>query len=141
MAMGLLTLLFGITWISFTSRDQKPVPTFPATIHRDCAPWDGSAFTVSISMEAQQVTISIYQSPEIQFPTTFSIPDDRMSIGNALLILPIGSPEPLTGKVSFQRVVQDIPVAGLTSLQRLINISKGSSSQNGEMKLSFADES
>lgn len=112
MAMGLLTLLFGITWISFTSRDQKPVPTFPATIHRDCAPWDGSAFTVSIPMEGQQVTISIYQSPEIQFPTTFSIPDDRMSIGNALLILPIGSPEPLTGKVSFQRVVQDIPVAG-----------------------------
>jgi hypothetical protein len=110
--IGLLILIFGMTWISFTRRNQKPAQTFPATINRDCAPWDGSAFTISIPMEGQSITISIYQSPEIKFPTTFSFPDDTMSVGTALLILPIGSPEQLTGKVVLQGVEQDRPVAG-----------------------------
>jgi hypothetical protein len=110
--MGLLILISGITWIGFTRRDQKPEQTFSATINHDCAPWDGSAFKISTPMEGQGVTISIYQSPELKFPTTFSFPDDALRIGTAQLILPLGSPEPLTGKVSFQRVVQDTPVVG-----------------------------
>ena len=89
-----------------------PEQIFPATINRDCAPWDGSAFTVSIPMQGSRISISIYQSPDIKLPTAFIFPDDTLSVGNALLILPIGSPEPLTGKVTFQRVGQDIPVAG-----------------------------
>ena len=110
--MGLLTLILGIAWMGFIRRNQKPEQTFSATINRDCAPWDGSAFTISIPMERQGVTVSIYQSPELKFPTTFSFPDTTLRIGTALLILPLGSPEQLTGKVSFQRVVPDIPVAG-----------------------------
>jgi len=63
-------------------------------------------------MQGKGITISIYQSPDIKFPTAFLFPDDTMNVGNALLILPIGSPEQLTGKVSFQGVGQDIPVEG-----------------------------
>ena len=63
-------------------------------------------------MQGRGITISIYRSPDIKLPTTFLFPDDTMSVGNALLILPIGSPEQLTGKVYFQRVGLDIPVEG-----------------------------
>jgi len=89
-----------------------PERTFPATINRDCAPWHGSAFTVSIPMEGEGIAISIYQSPEIKLPTTFSFPDKTLRAGNALLILSIGSAEQLTGNVSFQGVRQDTSVKG-----------------------------
>ncbi len=39
-----------------------------------------------------------------------------MSTGNALLILPVGSPEQLSGHVYFQRVSQDVPVEGTFDL-------------------------
>jgi hypothetical protein len=110
--VSLIILIIGIALYTLSRRDQTPEHIFPATINRDCAPWDGSAFIVSIPMKGAGITISIYQSPDIKLPTTFLFPDDTMSIGNALLILPIGSPEQLTGKVSFQRVGQDIPVEG-----------------------------
>ena len=110
--IGLIILIAAISFYAFARRDQTPEQTFAATINRACAPWDGSAFTISIPMEGQGITVSMYQSPEIQFPTTFSFPDDTLNIGTALLIVPLGSPEPLTGKVSLQRVLQDTPVAG-----------------------------
>ena len=114
--VSLIILITGIALYARLRRDQTPEHIFPATINRDCAPWDGSAFIVSIPVEGTRITISIYQWPDIKFPTTFLFPDDTMSIGNALLILPMGSPEQLTGKVSFQRVGQDIPVEGQLDL-------------------------
>ena len=110
--ISLTLLITGIVWYAFSTRDQIPVQIISATVNRDCAPWDGSAFTVSIPLQGLGITISIYKSPDIKLPTTFLFPDDTLSVGNALLILPIGSPEPLTGKVSFQRVVQSVPVEG-----------------------------
>lgn len=110
--IGLNILIAGIALYAFARRDPASEQIFPATINRDCAPWDGSAFTVTIPVEGKGIAISIYQSPDIKLPTAYLFPDDTMSIGNALLILPIGSPEQLTGKVSFQRVLQDIPVEG-----------------------------
>ena len=110
--ISLTILLTGIALYAWVRRSQMHEQIFPATINRDCAPWDGSAFTVSIPMQGSGISISIYQSPDIKLPTAFLFPDDTLSVGNALLILPIGSPEPLTGKVTFQRVGQDIPVEG-----------------------------
>lgn len=110
--ISLTIVIAGIALYAFTRRSPAPEQTFSATVNRDCAPWDGSAFTVSIPMEGANISISIYQTPDIKFPTTFSFPDNTMSVGNALLILPIDSPKPLTGKVSFQRVQQGSPVEG-----------------------------
>lgn len=111
-----LILIFGVTWFTLSRGSPAPEHIFPATINRDCAPWDGSAFTVSIPVEDAGINISIYQSPDIKLPTNFSFPDDTMSLGNALLILPIGPPEQLTGKVTLQRVEQGSPVEGIFDL-------------------------
>lgn len=111
--ISLTLLIISIAWYAFSRRDQVPVQFFPATINRDCAPWDGSAFSVSIPMnDGTVINISIYQSPEINHPSTFSFPDETGQIGNGLLLLPTDSSEQLTGRVSFQRVEQGIPVEG-----------------------------
>lgn len=112
LTIAILTLIAGISLFTFLTRDREPDLVFPASIDRDCAPWDGAAFTVSIPIEEAVIKISIYQSPDIMFPVTFSLPDDTMRAGNALLLLPEGLPEQLTGKVSFQRVEQGITVEG-----------------------------
>jgi hypothetical protein len=114
--ISLILLITWIVWYTFSTRHQIPVQIISATINRDCAPWDGSAFTVSIPMQDAGITISIYQSPDIQLPTTILFPDATLSVGNTMLILPIGSPEQLTGKVYFQRVSQDVPVEGTFDL-------------------------
>ncbi|HKG54125.1 MAG TPA: hypothetical protein VKB04_07670, partial [Anaerolineales bacterium] len=110
--ISMTLLITGLAMYALARRSQIPEQTFSATINRDCAPWDGSAFTVSIPMEGKGIAISIYQSPEIEHPTTFLFAEDTLSTGNALLILPLGSPQQLTGKVSFQNVARDTPVKG-----------------------------
>jgi hypothetical protein len=96
---------FGTIWLFSILKNEGPTPLYPATIDRDCAPWDGIAFTASIPWNhAATLYVSIYQSPEITHPVTFSFPDETMRIGNAYLLLPDGSPEQLTGKVFFERV-------------------------------------
>lgn len=108
----LLILLFVIARFIFSIQNQEPLQVFPATINRDCAPWDGSAFTVSIPIEESIINVSIYQSPDIEFPVAFSFPDETMRDGIALLLLPAGFSEQLTGKVWFQRVDEKEPVQG-----------------------------
>lgn len=113
MAIGLVILIFGMALFTFPPGNQVAIQTFPATINRDCAPWDGSAFTVKIPLNGKDVIeISIWQSPDIQLPVTFSFPDESMRVGNSLLLLSVGLPEQLTGKVSFPRVEQGVPVEG-----------------------------
>ena len=112
-AAGLLIFLFGITWFTFSTRNQEPLQIFPATINHDCAPWDGAAFNVSIPFDdGTIIDISIWQSPDIKLPTTYSFPDETGQVGNALLRLQAGLPEQLTGRVSFPRVEQGVPVEG-----------------------------
>jgi hypothetical protein len=109
----LLMIALGGIWVFNTLNTQEPAQTFPATVNRDCAPWDGSAFTVSIpTSQGATIAISIYQAPDLAFPRTYSFPDETMRIGNALLLLPKGSPEELSGKVRFWRVEQGKPVEG-----------------------------
>ena len=58
------------------------------------------------------LSISIYRSPDIKLPASFSFPDETGGIGSASLLLPAGTPEQLTGKVTFRRVEQGVPVEG-----------------------------
>jgi hypothetical protein len=112
-AIGLLILIFSITWISFSTRNQAVIPVFPATINRDCAPWDGAAFTVSFRYDpVTTITISIWQSPDFTFPVTFSFPDETMRVGIAYSLPELDPLEELTGKVTFWRVEQGSPVEG-----------------------------
>ena len=111
--IGLLILISSITWISFSTRNQAAIQVFPATVNRDCAPWDGSAFTVSIPYDSGSViNISIWQSPDIKLPVKFSFPDETGQVGNAVYLSPSGEYEQLSGKVSFSRVGEESPVEG-----------------------------
>ena len=110
-AIGLLIL--GIAIFTFSMRDQEPTQVFSATVNRDCAPWDGAAFTVQIPWHGGDIiNISIWKSPDIKFPTTFSFPDNTGQIGNVILIRPVGLPDPLTGEVWFDSVSEEKVVDG-----------------------------
>ena len=110
-AIGLF--LFGIALFIYSSRNQDPMQVLPATINRDCAPWDGGAFTVSIPFDATTIlTISIWQSPDIKFPVTFSFPDATGQIGIAYILPELGPLQQLSGEISFWRVAEGIPVEG-----------------------------
>src|SRR5215207_9595023 len=78
----LLTLLLisvVAVWFFFRSHIKSPAHVFPATVDRDCAPWDGSAFTVSIPLpDGSTISISIYWSPDIKLPSRYSFPDETM---------------------------------------------------------------
>jgi hypothetical protein len=105
--------LLGMALFTYSSRNQEPMQIFPATINRDCAPWDGGAFTISIPMnDGMIIHTSIWQSPDIKFPVTFSLPDETGQIGIAY-ILPEPDPlQQLSGEISFGRVAEGIPVEG-----------------------------
>jgi hypothetical protein len=103
--IGFLILLLGIAWYSFPGRKQEPAQILPAVIHRDCAPWDGAAFTVMIPLDpGGSLDISIWRAPEFKFPKSFSFPDETGQVGNAILMSPAGLPEQLTGNVFFMQV-------------------------------------
>jgi len=111
--IGLLILILGITWYTFSTRNQELAQVFPATVNRDCAPWDGAAFTVSVSTNDETIiNISIWQSPDITLPVKFSFPDETGQVGNAAYLSPSGEYEQLSGRVSFTRVAEGSPVEG-----------------------------
>ena len=58
------------------------------------------------------IDISIWQTPDIKFPKTFSFPDNTGQVGNAILIHQIGLPDPLTGEVWFESVSEGKVVKG-----------------------------
>ena len=109
----LLIIAIGIAWLIFSTRDRVPAQFFPAEVNRDCAPWDGSAFTVSIPVnDGTVIDVSIWRSPDIKIPVTFSFPDKSMSSGDSLLLLQGGSSEQLKGTVFFKRVESGEPIEG-----------------------------
>ena len=114
MAIGLVIL--GIALFTFLMRNQEPVQTLPAAVNRDCAPWDGAAFTVIIRYDAvTTITISIWKSPDFKFPSTFSLPDEAGQVGHAYVLSDVGSLVELNGDVSFQRVEEGMPLEGRLS--------------------------
>jgi hypothetical protein len=118
LALGLILFISGVALYPFFLQHHLPTQTHPATIRHDCAPWDGSAFTVQIPWQNGAVIhISIWQSPKIDFPKAFCLPDDTGDVGNAILIHPIGQPEPLTGIVYFPHVDTSSSVEGRFDLK------------------------
>lgn len=114
--LGLLIL--GIGSYTFSARNQMPAQIFPATVNRDCAPWDGSAFRVLVQMEAGAVIIiSIWQAPDIKFSKTFIFPEDTGQIGNVSLVLANGEYESLSGEVRLEGVSEGKPFAGRFNLK------------------------
>jgi len=117
MLIVLVMLLLGsLFFISYT-RNQELKPVLSATISRDCAPWDGGAFTIMIPMsDGTVVDISIWQSPDIHRPISFSFPDETQQVGNTSLLPQFGGPESLTGQVWLKNVSEGMPVEGGFSL-------------------------
>jgi hypothetical protein len=112
-AVGVLILVFWFAWYAFLRGDQEPVQTFPATVNRDCTPWDGAAFTISIPYDPiSTIQVSIWQSPDIKLPTSFSFPDETGRVGNASLAAQPGSPEQLAGTVFIRSIQGGLPVQG-----------------------------
>lgn len=106
-------LIFGIALFTFSNRDNEPAQVFAATINRDCAPWDGGAFTVSIPMNGEiTIYISVWQSPDIKLPVTFSFPDETGQVGFAYIQTDPDALQELSGEVSFARVEQGMPIEG-----------------------------
>ena len=117
LASALILLVLGFAIFIFSIRDQEPAQSLPATVNRDCAPWDGAAFTISIPYNtATFIYVSIWDSPDINFPSTFSFPDDSGQIGNAYSLSEVGPYIALSGEVSFPRVVEGIPLEGRFNL-------------------------
>src|SRR5512138_3112665 len=116
--IAICLLILFIALYFFLARDETPLQDFPATIQRDCAPWDGSAFTVQIpiSNDGTAISVSIWQAPDIQVKKTFSFPDTTGQLGNASLIHPVGVPEQLRGNVSFSGVDPSSVVEGMFNL-------------------------
>jgi hypothetical protein len=111
--IGVLIVISVITWISFSRHDQASAQVFPATINRDCAPWDGSAFTVSVPVpDGEIINISIWQSPDIKLPARFSFPDETGQIGFAYILPELDPLQQLSGEVFFRRVDGESPVEG-----------------------------
>lgn len=105
--------ILGVSWYTFAMHYPESAQTFPATVSRDCAPWDGSAFTVRIPWNKGDVLdISIWQAPEIKYSVTFSFPDNTGQIGNASYQFVSGEYQPLSGTVFLGRVDRESPVEG-----------------------------
>lgn len=111
--LGLLILTLDGILLYFASPRQEPAQVFPASVSRDCAPWDGVAFTISIPYDPVTVIyISIWQSPDTRFPSTFSFPDETGRLGNAYILHEQDPLTPLHGEISLQRVEQGMPLEG-----------------------------
>ena len=115
--VGVGLLILGIAYVTFSTREQEPLRTFPATINNDCAPWDGAAFTVSVQYDpATVIYISIWRAPDINFPSIFPIRKDAEQEGHAYILPELGPYVMLNGEVSFRQVRAGMPVEGRFSL-------------------------
>jgi hypothetical protein len=108
-----VAIALGSIWFVYALTNQGPLHIFPATVNRDCAPWDGAAFILSFRYDPiTTITVSIWQSPSLAFPVTFSFPDDSMRTGIVYSLPELDPLEELTGKVTFWHVEQGVPVEG-----------------------------
>lgn len=113
----LLVILFiialGGIFYFYSLPTHKSEQASPATARRDCAPWDGAAFTVTVQYDADTIIyISIWKSPDIPFPSAFELPDTERQVGDAYILPEFGTRISLSGKVWFQLVGMGIPVEG-----------------------------
>jgi hypothetical protein len=108
-----VAFVLGGTFLLSTVAKPALLPDFAATVQRDCAPWDGPAFTVNVPLnDGRAVSISIWQEPALGGPLSFTFPDTSGQVGNASVFPANGIPEELSGTVSFQSVQANHPVQG-----------------------------
>lgn len=113
----LLAILFVIAlggiFYFYSLPNQEPEKIFPATVSRECAPWDGSAFTLAVQYNVDTIVyISIWQPPEIQLPSAFELPDAERQVGETYIFSESGMRIELSGKVWFQHVEEGAPIEG-----------------------------
>ena len=58
------------------------------------------------------ITISIWQSPDIKLPVTFTFPDETGQVGIAYILQDLDPLQQLSGEVFFWRVEEGMPVEG-----------------------------
>jgi hypothetical protein len=113
----LIIIALGGIRFFYVLQGQQTARVFPATINRDCAPWDGTAFTISFRYDPiTTITVSIWKSPSFPFSVTLSFPDETMRIGTAYSLTEFDPLEELRGKVTIWRVEEGIPIEGEFSL-------------------------
>jgi hypothetical protein len=118
--IGLLLISLSSACKFAPKRGAAAGQVFEAVINRDCAPWDGTAFTIMIRLinefSGSFIDISIWQDPDISFPITFSFPDETSRLGKTVYRSSSGNSEPLQGRVTLQGVQPGVPVEGEFSL-------------------------
>lgn len=115
----LLAIAIVIGVLHLPAKREDDSDPLPATVTRDCAPWDGSAFTISIPAgdpRPSNVEISIWHSPDLAGPVIISFPDETGRDGTALYRPAFGDPQPMQGWASLLAVHGDHPVEGRFSL-------------------------
>jgi hypothetical protein len=109
----LVVIVGCLSFHSASSKGSEDFDGIKATVNRDCAPWDGSAFTLSIPYNSITVIyISIWQAPDIKVPSRFTFPDESGRIGHAYILPELDSFIQLNGEVVFRQVEIGLPVEG-----------------------------
>lgn len=111
--IGIFLIIFGLNWLLRPAKGPGTTNTFNATVNRDCAPWDGGAFTISIPYDhGSAIEISVWRSPDFKYPVTFSYPDPKGNVGSAFYKPLSGATRELIGSVFFQYVEEGKPITG-----------------------------
>jgi hypothetical protein len=110
--IGTLALAI-ILWIYFATQTVVNDTVFKASVNRDCAPWDGMAYTITIPYRASSViNVSIWQAPDFHFPATYSFPDSSSRVGTAIYLSRSDSAQSLNGKITLQPFEVGSPIHG-----------------------------
>lgn len=106
-----------IVWIYSATQTSRTDTVFVAVVNRDCAPWDGTAYTITIPSQAGSViVVSIWKSPNLPFPVTYSFPDSSGRVGTAVLQSALDPFQQLNGKLTLQPFEAGSPVRGRFNL-------------------------
>lgn len=97
-------------------REDVPGSILAARVDRDCAPWDGPAFTITIPESAGDVMISIWQEPGLHTASRFRFPDPTGRWGSALLHTGDDRWVELRGNVALRSVTPGEPMWGRLDL-------------------------
>jgi len=90
-------------WFYFTASTPRDSALLRASVRPDCAPWDGTAYTIDIPYPAgSAIEISIWKSPDSALPLTYSFPDASGRVGTAVYRSAFGSDQPLYGEITLR---------------------------------------
>jgi hypothetical protein len=114
-AIGAAVLALGLAGYALRSGRQGAAQVMAATVNRDCAPWDGPAFRLSIPLDRHPeavILVSIWKSPSLRGRTALTFSDGTDQAGSASLSGTSGQLEPLSGSVVLNGVDEAQPVEG-----------------------------